>query len=355
MKLDYSLKTVEERIDYVNSILTPDVDRQSLSFMSDYILFIADKGRTKKEKMMEHSIITKNREVTINKRQVSLEEVVSNLENGEDGLYALIKNDKNQIMDPKSPISEKDMSEIPGLRENFLAIESLKRQFDKAEGKDRFSLKQQIIAKYQEQYILKASFKGIPAKGKPSAQLQAFAHMPLDENVTIDPDTLLPRSDCVISLFNPAHISFLLCYYSQLKEGCAEDLQSDMHYLLLDLENLVDKTLLPDYRVLYDLLVWKVDGRSNEEIQDLMHWRYNINHNEQYFSTLWRKRIPRLLAEQAQKDYLTWHYTNVEYGDWKRCGRCGEVKLAHPLFFSKNTSKDGLYSICKDCRSKGGR
>ena len=56
---------------------------------------------------------------------------------------------------------------------------------------------------------------------------------------------------------------------------------------------------------------------------------------------------------QAKKDYLIWYYSTQEYGHWKRCSRCGEVKLAHNKFFSKNkTSKDGFYSICKECRNK---
>ncbi len=50
--------------------------------------------------------------------------------------------------------------------------------------------------------------------------------------------------------------------------------------------------------------------------------------------------------------YLLWYYTFVEYGKWKRCSRCGQIKLAHNRFFSKNkTSKDGWYSICKCCRN----
>ena len=42
-----------------------------------------------------------------------------------------------------------------------------------------------------------------------------------------------------------------------------------------------------------------------------------------------------------------------EKGKWKRCSRCGEIKLANNIFFSKNgSSKDGFYSICKDCRNR---
>lgn len=352
MKLDYSLKTPEERIEYVNDILSKsdDVSNQNLSYMSDYILFVADRDQTKKEHREEHPIITKNREVTVSKRQVSFEEIVSNLENGEDGLYALITNDKNQIMDRREKISKEDVEEIPMLKENLRLIEKLKSQFDKAEGQSKYSLKKQIIETWQQIYILKASYKGFPAKGKTSNQIKNMAHMSLAENITLD-ENQYPKSDGIITLFNPTHVSFLLCYYSQLKQECYDDLNGDMHFLLLDLEDLVDRTLR-DSPILYDLLIWKIDGKTNEDIQKLMDKYYGIQHNEQYFSTLWRRRIPKMLAEQAQKDWLIWHFTNEEYGQWKKCGRCGEVKLAHPLFFSKNTSKDHYYSICKECRKK---
>lgn len=354
MKLDYSLKTPEERIAYVNNLLenTPaeQLRSQYLTYMSDYILFVADKNQTKKEYKQEHPIVTKNREVTINKRQVSFEEIISTLENGEDGLYARITNDKNQIMDRKEKITSEDAEEIPGLRENLELIEKLKRQFDAATGQKRYSLKKQIIETWQQIYILKASAKSSPASGRVSNQIKNMSHVSLEENIWLDENDT-PHSDGLITLFNPAHVSFLLCYYSQLKQECAEDLMSDMHYLLLDLEDLVYKTLR-DEPILFDLVIWKIDGRTNEEIQKLMESHYGIQHNEQYFSTLWRKRIPKMLAEQASKDWLIWCFTNVEYGVWKKCGRCGEMKLAHPLFFSKNTSDDGFYSICKDCRKK---
>lgn len=356
MHLDYTLKTPEERLEYVNRLLSENprekFTNQFLTYMSDYLLFIADKHQTKKEKKKEHSVLTKNREITINKRQISYEEIVSNLESGEDGLYAMIRNDKNQILDPRDKISERDIEEIPGMRENIEAIAALQKQFEKAIGKNRFALKQQIISKYQEQYILKASYRGIPAKTKmASSQIKSIAHMQLNDNVYFDQDEN-PISNSIISLFNPAHISFLLCYYSILKEECADDLDSDMYYLLLDLENLVYDIFAENEPILYDLIIWKIDGCTNEEIQQLMDSKYGVKHNEQYFSTLWRKRIPKMIVEEAQKQYLIWYYTNVEYGKWKTCGRCGKIKLAHPLFFSKNTSKDGYYSICKDCRSR---
>lgn len=149
MYLDYSLKTPEERLECVNKVLaeTPDdkLTSRYLQYMSDYLLFITEKNQTKQEKKEEHPVLTKNREVTINKRQVSYEQVVSSLENGEDGIYALINNDKNQLLDNKDKISQKDIAEIPGIKEHVDLIEKLKVQFTTATGHRKYQIKRQII------------------------------------------------------------------------------------------------------------------------------------------------------------------------------------------------------------------
>ena len=105
--------------------------------------------------------------------------------------------------------------------------------------------------------------------------------------------------------------------------------------------------------MLYDLLIYKIDGKSNLQIQNLLFNTYNTTHSIEYLSSLWRKKIPKMIAEYIEKQQLVWHYTIEEKGKWKRCSRCGQIKLAHNKFFSKNnTSKDGFYSICKECRNK---
>lgn len=353
MNLDYTLKTSEERVSYVNEQLSvnPTINDSYKQYIADYILFVNDKHQTKNEHKQKNPIITRNREITVNKRQTSFEEMVDNLENGEDGIYALITNDRNKIMDPKDTITQKEIESNPALQKQITIINSLKRQFKNATGQARYSLKRQIIESWQQIYILRTSIRGEATKGHPSNQLKTMAHMPLDENITFNSKGI-PQSDCIITLFNPDHVSFLLCYYPQLKEECWDDLHSDMHYLLFDLENLALEAL-KDYPVLLDLLVWKIDGLSNEQIKEKMDVENNIRHNEQYFSTLWRKRIPKLISEKAQEQYVNWFYSSQDYGKYKTCGKCGQTKLAHPLFFSRNnSSKDGFYSVCKDCRAK---
>lgn len=120
-----------------------------------------------------------------------------------------------------------------------------------------------------------------------------------------------------------------------------------------DLEDAVDSALKKDYPLYYDLLIYKIDGKSNLEIQNLLYIKHHITYSIEYLSSLWRKKIPKLIAEKEEKRYLTWYYTFVKKGKWKKCSCCGEIKLAHNKFFSKNnTSKDGWYSICKECRNK---
>lgn len=357
MKLDYNLTELEDRKRLVNEIIDSEdnLSSQQIGYMADYLLFVADSKQTGQEKKKDYPIVTRNRNVTVNKRQVSFEETAASLQNGEDGIYAMMINDKNVIMDNKTPITQEDIDTIPGIKENLEVIDSLKSQFESAEGRKKYSLKNQIISKYQELYTLKSSYSGISAKIRLNSQLKTVAHMPIPEKIWIDEEGM-PQTDSPISLLRADHIAFLLKYYSQLKQECWADFQSDMYYLLLDLENLVEKALLPDNEVLYDLLVWEIDGLTGLEIADKMSRKYGIIHSEQYFSTLWCKRIPKILAEQAQKDWLVWHYTfeAPEEAHWKICKTCGKKKLAHSLFFHKNTSRDGFYSKCRDCRSKKG-
>ena len=181
---------------------------------------------------------------------------------------------------------------------------------------------------------------------------KSFNEINFDENISID-ENGNPKSDGILTFLNPTHISALLCNYSKLKENAWGKFNSDSWALMEDLDNLVEKTLKYKYPLYYDLLIYKIDGKTNIEIQDLLLRDHNIKHSVEYISSLWRNKIPKLLAEQAQEDALLYYYTEIEKGQWKRCSRCGEIKLAHNKFFSKNkSSKDGWYSICKCCRNK---
>ena len=347
-KLDYTLESPEERIALVDRIVneTPpeQLTNRYLEILADYIVFAMDKEERKKK-----HITTDNRMVTINKRETSFEGLISKFENGEDGIYNMIANDKNIIFTPKVSITPKDLEEIEPLRELRTAIEAVEEAEKKARGKRKFLLKKQLIEMRQDQYVIKSAYR------KPvycMNAIKSFSSLDLSEEIYFN-DKQLPVSTGKISLFEPKHISALLCHYSKLKEAVWGRFNSDSYYLMEDLDNLVRSTLEKDYPLYFDLVVLKIDGKQNIEIQKILEEKHGIKHSVEYISSLWRNKIPKLLAEQEQENYLLWYYTQVERGKWKRCSRCGEIKLAHNRFFSKNkTSKDGFYSICKCCRNK---
>lgn len=355
-KLDYTLETPQERNKLVKLIVaeTPpeQLTNRYLEILTDYIIFAMDK-----EERKERKILTDNRMVTVNKRETSFQGLVGKLENGEDGIYNIITNDKNIIFTPKVSITQKDLEEIPELKQLKEAMEIVEQQEKVARGKKKYLLKKQLIEMRKDQYVIKSSYR------KPiycMNLIKSFSQMDLGEKFYIDKvyeDGELISADIKstgkITFLNPAHVSAILCNYSKLKEDAYGRFENDSYYLMEDLDDLIECTLRDDYPLYYDLLIYKIDGKQNIEIQELLYEKYNIKHSLEYISSLWRNKIPKLIAEKAQEKALIWYYTEVEKGQWKKCTRCGQIKLAHNKFFSKNkTSKDGFYSICKCCRNK---
>ena len=345
IKLDYTLESYEERLALVNKIIesTPSEKLTSkyLEILADYLIFteykkVRDKGE----------ILTENRKNYMNMRETSFEGLAAVFESeykesgnstGEDAIYNLITDNKNILLTPKlRKIDETDLAEVPGLQDIVDEIDRLEELFKQASGKAKYSIKENIKQLHKDKYILRAAYKGSVN----------CINISLDEN-----GELVVKAN--ISLLIPQHVSAILCNYSRLKADNYGKFDSDMYYLIRSLEDLIDETLALDYPLYFDLLVYKIDGMSNNDIQRELERTFGFRYSVEHISSLWRNKIPKILAEQAQKNWLEYHYTNEEKGNWKRCSRCGQIKLGHNKFFSKNkTSKDGYYSICKDCRNK---
>ena len=348
IKLDYTLTSPTERNELVKKIVaqTPPekLTNRYLEILADYIIFAMDKEERKTKK-----ILTDNHMVTVNKREMSFEGLVGQLENGEDGIYNMLNDSKNIIFMPKVSITPQDIAEIPALKELRDEIEKVEAMAKAATGKRKFLLKKQVIEMRKDQYVIKG-FHHQPMYCMNA--IKSFSKLDLSENITFNEDGL-PVSDGLISLFNPKHVSALLCHYSKIKQDAWGKFTSDSYYLMESLDIIVDRALKEKYPLYYDLMIYKIDGKTNVDIQELLYKAHGVKHSLEYISSLWRNKIPKLIAEQAEEDYLIWYYTTQEKGKWKKCSRCGQIKLAHNRFFSKNkTSKDGYYSICKCCRNK---
>lgn len=348
LRLDPYIKDPIARRNIVKQIIekTPreKLTPRFLDRLTQYIIYDKDD----KEEHKKRQILTDNRMVTINKRQTSYEGLVAKFESGEDAIYGMIINDKNVILTPKVSITEKDKEEIPALKSLCDSIAEVEKAMAAATGKKKYLLKKQIIEMRKDQYVIKNAFK--PTINSTNL-VSSASTVDLSDHTTIDQNGEFHISGC--SLCDPIVISFLLCNYSKMKESTYSHFSSDGYYLMMDLQNLIDNTLAEKYPLYLDLIIDKIDGLTNEQIQQHLKEKYDVLHSVEYLSSLWRKKIPKLLAEREKKNFVYWWYTNKIYGKWKKCSRCGQIKPAHNLFFSKNsTSKDGWYSICKECRNK---
>ena len=346
IKLDYSLQSPEERNELVKKILeeNPDPNEKYLEILADYLVLCMEKQERK-----ERRILTDNRMTTVNKRETSFEGLVSQLENGEDGIYNLITNDKQIIFQPKVTITKKDLEEIPFLQQLRDTITIWEKKLKQAEGKDAYIIKRALIEMRKDQYIIKNAYR------KPiqlSNRMMYSKHYLSYEDTTHEFDEKgypIPEG---VSLLNPKICSIILCNYSKLKESSWDVLQGDLWHLLQDFDELAAFALEP-YPLYEKIVIYKIDGLQNIDIQEKIQLEFGIKHSLEYISSLWRNKIPKLIASKAEDQWLDYYYLNVEKGKYKRCSRCGQIKLAHNKYFSKNkTSKDGYYSICKECRNK---
>ena len=345
IKLDYSLETPEERNQLVQQILSEaeeEPNEKYLEILADYLILCMEKQERKEKK-----ILTENRMTTVNKRETSYEGLASQLENGEDGIYNLVNENKNQIFQPKITITKKDLEEIEPLRQLRDAIESWEAKLKVTEGKNAFIIKKAMIEMRKDQYIIKDAYR---KPINPSNIVRSKNEIVLEEDAVLDSEGYAVPVG--MSLIDPKVCSAILCNYSKLKSECAEKFDGDLYYLMESFDD-VSTIALEKFPLYEKIVIYKIDGMQNAAIADCLLEEFGIKHTPEYISCLWRNKIPKLIASAAEDQWLYWYYLNVEKGKYKKCSRCGQIKLAHNKYFSKNkTSKDGLYSICKQCRNK---
>ena len=300
-----------------------------------------------KQEKKPRKLLTENRMATINKRETSFEGLVGQLENGEDGIYILVAYDKNIIFQPKVTITRKDLEEIPPLRELRDCIERWEKLQKQVSGRDAFIVKRTLIEMRKDQYIIKNCYRRPIVFQKLTRNIGHFTRLPWDE--WIDENGKVCYSG--VSFLDPDVVSVILCNFPKLKENSRDSFQGDTWYMVQDFEKLARK-VLTKYPLYGRIVQYKLELRPNTEIKDLLEKEFGFTHSLEYISSLWRNKIPKLIASTAMDEWLVWYYSQVEHGEWKTCTRCGQTKLAHSRFYSINkTSKDGWYSICKQCRN----
>ena len=133
---------------------TPNPSEAYLETLADYLVLCMEKQEKK-----ERKLLTDNRMATVNKRETSYEGLVSQLENGEDGIYNMMTSNKNTIFQPKVMITKQDVDEIPGMQQLRDAIKMWEAKLKSASGREAFIIKSTIIELRKDQYVLKNAYK----------------------------------------------------------------------------------------------------------------------------------------------------------------------------------------------------
>lgn len=300
-----------------------------------------------KQEKKEKKILTDNRMATVNKRECSFEGLVSQLENGEDGIYNLISENKNTIFQPKISITQHDLDTIPALKQLRETIETWEAALKRTSGREAFVIKKALIEMRKDQYLIKQAYQKPVVFCRLTRGGQYF--LPLEDTSILNENNEVVIQG--ISLMDPQVCSAILCNYSRLKQDSYDQFNGDTWYLIQDFENICDKAL-EDFPIYQRIVEMKIDGKQNNEIQSALDEEFNHTYSIEYISSLWRNKIPKLVATQALENFIIWEYKKNNL-PMKKCSKCGQLKPAHNQFFSKNsTSQDKFYSICKRCRNK---
>ncbi len=299
-----------------------------------------------KEERKQKKILTDNHMVTVKDRETSLEGLSAKLEAGEDGIYHFISdNNKNILFTKKKKISQADIDSIPFLKQLSDSISALEK-YQKTTDVQKYLIKRTLIEMRKDQYLIKAAYN-------PRIQFQKITHFTKAPMLFEDKSYYDKEHKTIIidgiSLMDYKIVSAILEQYSRLKSSSYDNFRDDTWFLLLSLEAVIDDTFTEDsyYR---RIIEYKVDGLSALEIKQKIQEEYGITHTEQYISSLWKNKIPRMIAETAQRQFLIWYFKQYKL-PMKCCNKCGKRLPLHKMFFSTN-GKDKFYSICKKCRNK---
>lgn len=122
------------------------------------------------------------------------------------------------------------------------------------------------------------------------------------------------------------------------KESEVYDFQDDLGCMFQDLENVLRKIKLTDkQREVLEL--WKSGMTIKNIAKELNKKPQAIN---QMLDTVVNK-IVQVYEEQLED----WYYLNICKGEYKKCNKCGEIKLINK--FNKN-GKGGVRNMCKICQ-----
>lgn len=118
------------------------------------------------------------------------------------------------------------------------------------------------------------------------------------------------------------------------------DVQTDLGCLIMDLKNLIKQCEFTESQK--EVLELLEQGKMENEIKDILHIDQKSTHSRIV-------GIINKIVKQYENNYTDWYYLNICKGEYKKCSKCGEIKLIKE--FNKK-GKQGYSGVCKECRNK---
>lgn len=308
----------------------------TLETLGTYLLAKAPKDETEK--------ITIYDDYKLFKRMISEKEKINPVCDSDGDELMVYKKKDNYKLAPKPEIEEVDKDKYPELK----AYLELKNYFQKLtyNGKD---VEKQIESKK----FLKDTVKMInDTKCKGDWKLtESRMYSIAKNNLPLLTDDMLqvknsyernivfkcPLKDSgneidwsYLDMFDPKHVRALL----QIRRDI--DICEDA---LIDLEGLINNIEL-DEELDEILTLWRLD-KTVVYIADRM------KVTDTTINRKLDKIVNKIIAEYEKQYSEKYYYVSVVKGKYKKCSKCGEVKLTK--YFDKN-GKKGLMSMCKNCR-----
>ena len=364
LKFNYNLNTCEERINFVNEVLEMykvdgvefyneyfdevyDQDRKfgkidivigkdksqytesniasALEMIANYILAVDEKdeginykiytseelfNRACKEYNVINSVAKANGGLDMNYGEKIIEAFP---------IFQLPKNFK-KVKDLK--IEKKDLEKYPPMKDYTDFYEYLKEESKRLWNTKGLS-KEDMVRRSKIKKVLPEIKKDI-IEVKKQLQMPIIWKAPLKDNGGADYDEL--------DMFDKNVIKMLLQIHKQI------DLQNDLSCILVDLDNLINNIKFTERQ--YEVLeLWR-NGLTIENISKELYVKENT-------VSITLDRAIDSIVKQYEKEYEEWYYLNIRKGTYKKCSKCGEVKLISQ--FDKK-GKQGLQSRCKKCR-----
>lgn len=243
----------------------------------------------------------------------------------------------NYKLDPKPSINKKDLKKYPPLQDyqNYLDYLSKIIKSDEEKKKLIETLKAKGVTRYSNEsklwgFLVNAigEVKKDMIKTKELLEQPIIWKQPLKDSGY--------KSYEELDMFDKSHVLELLRVHRSME---IVDFQDDLNCILFDLSKLISECKFTDTQ--REVLNMYSRGMTQEKIAN------ELNVTQQAVNQHLNSVVNKII-NKYEEYYTDWYYLNVSKGKYKKCSKCGEIKLTQQ--FSKNG--DRLRSQCKQCQQK---